>query len=123
MFVMHVLKRRSLIFVLSDFIDTGYEDMLKAAANKHDLVIIHVNDQQELSLPSMGIVPILDPERNKITWVNTSAKGFRKLLHDFNENKAIDLKTQCKKWRADYVSVKAGEDYVPSLVKLFNTRN
>jgi uncharacterized protein (DUF58 family) len=97
--------------------------MLKAAANKHDLVIIHVNDQQELSLPSMGIVPILDPERNKITWVNTSAKGFRKLLHDFNENKAIDLKTQCKKWRADYVSVKAGEDYVPSLVKLFNTRN
>jgi hypothetical protein len=123
MFVMQILKRRSLIFVLSDFIDTGYEDMLKAAANKHDLVIIHINDQQELSLPSMGIVPILDPERNKITWVNTSTKSFRKLLHDFNEKKGLELNKLCKKWRADYISVKAGEDYVPSLIKLFNTRN
>lgn len=122
-FLMQVLKRKSLIFVLSDFIDSGYEDVLKAAANKHDLVIIHINDRQELQLPAMGIIPIYDPERNKTTWVNTSSKSFKKLLHEANEQKGAVLKKLCKQWRADYISIKAGEDFVPSLIQLFNTRN
>jgi uncharacterized protein (DUF58 family) len=122
MFLLQVLKRRSLIFVLSDFIDEGYEDYLKAVANKHDLVVIHFNDKQETHLPSLGIIPIYDPERNKTTWVNTSAKSFKKLLQEETENKRNRLKKCCKQWRADYLSVQSGENYVPALVKLFNTR-
>jgi len=122
LFLSQVLKRRSLIFILSDFIDSGFEDFLKATANKHDLVVIQINDKQELKLPSMGILPIYDPEFNRTTWVNTSSKSFKKLLLEETEKKGVRLKTLCKQWRADYISVQAGEDFVPALIKLFNTR-
>ncbi len=122
LFLSQVLKRRSLIFILSDFIDNGFEDFLKATANKHDLVVIQINDKQELKLPSMGIIPIFDPERNKTTWVNTSSKSFKQLLWEETENKGSRLKKWCKQWSADYISIQAGEDFVPALIKLFNTR-
>ncbi|MFM6948411.1 MAG: DUF58 domain-containing protein [Aquirufa sp.] len=122
MFLSNVLKRRSLIFILSDFIDNGYEDFLKATANKHDLVVIQINDKQELKLPSMGIIPIFDPERNRTTWMNTSSKSFKQLLQEETEIKGNRLKKLCKQWSADYISIQAGEDFVPTLIKLFNTR-
>lgn len=122
LFLSQVLKRRSLIFILSDFIDNGFEDFLKATANKHDLVVIQINDKQELKLPSMGIIPIFDPERNRTTWVNTSSKSFKQLLWEETENKGSRLKKWCKQWSADYISIQAGEDFVPALIKLFNTR-
>lgn len=122
LFLSQVVKRRSLVFVLSDFIDNGFEDFLKATANKHDLVVIQINDKQELKLPSMGIIPIFDPERNRTTWVNTSSKSFKQLLLEETENKGNRLKKLCKQWSADYISIQAGEDFVPTLIKLFNTR-
>ena len=121
-FLSNVLKRRSLIFILSDFIDNGFEDFLKATANKHDLVVIQINDKQELKLPSMGIIPIFDPETNRTTWVNTSSKSFKQLLQEETEIKSNRLKKLCKQWSADYITIQAGEDFVPSLIKLFNTR-
>jgi hypothetical protein len=110
------------LFVLSDFIDEGYEDLLRAAALKHDLVVLHTLDQQEIQLPSMGIIPIYDPERKRTTWVNTSTRGFKNLLQQQVKNRGVELKEMCKKWHADYVELRSGEDFVPALVKLFNAR-
>jgi sialic acid synthase SpsE len=75
----------------------------------------------ESALPKMGIIPVYDPERKQTTWVNTSASSFREQLHD-NAKEYAALKNQCKQWQADYVSIPAGEDFVPALVKLFNVR-
>ena len=121
-FALQTLKRKSLLFVLSDFIDEGYEDLLRAAALKHDLVVLHTLDQQEIQLPTMGIIPIYDPERKRTTWVNTSTRGFKQLLQQQVKNRGGELKEMCKKWHADYVELRSGEDFVPALVKLFNAR-
>jgi uncharacterized protein (DUF58 family) len=121
-FALQTLKRKSLLFVLSDFIDEGYEDLLRAAALKHDLVVLHALDKQEIQLPSMGIIPIYDPERKRTTWVNTSARSFKNLLQQQVKNRGGELKEMCKKWHADYVELHSGEDFVPALVKLFNAR-
>jgi uncharacterized protein (DUF58 family) len=120
-FTLQALKRKSLVFVLSDFIDDNYQDLLRALGQKHDLVVVHIQHSIEHELPKMGIVPVYDPERKQTTWVNTSARAFREQLDD-NFNGYAELKTLCKQWHADYVRIQAGEDYVPALVKLFNVR-
>ena len=120
-FTLQALKRKSLVFVLSDFIDENYEDLLRALAQKHDLVVVHLQDKLETALPKMGIIPVYDPERKQTTWMNNSASTFRELLKA-NSSDYTQLKNQCKQWQADYVAIPAGEDFVPALVKLFNVR-
>ena len=121
-FTLQVLKRKSLIFVLSDFIDSDYHDLLRAMSKKHDLVIIQIHSDIELKLPAMGIIPIYDPEKRKTTWVNTSTKSFKTLLaHEIHAN-SQNLNDLCKQWEANYIQIKAGSDFVPSLIKLFRIR-
>ena len=121
-FTLQVLKRKSLIFVISDFIDEDYHDLLRAMSKKHDLVIIQINSELELKLPAMGIIPIYDPEKRKTTWVNTSTKSFKALLTQEIHTNAQDLNDLCKQWQANYIQIKAGGDFVPSLIKLFRIR-
>ncbi|NHC48196.1 DUF58 domain-containing protein [Cytophagaceae bacterium 50A-KIRBA] len=121
-FTLQVLKRRSLIFVISDFIDENYQDLLRAMSQMHDLVVIQIVDKQEIKLPSLGIIPIFDPERKRTTWVNTSSAFFKNLQKEQGSHRAEELKKLCKQWQADYISIRAGEDFVPTLVKMFTAR-
>jgi uncharacterized protein (DUF58 family) len=121
-FTLQILKRKSLIFVLSDFIDSDYHDLLRAMSKKHDLVIIQIQSDLELRLPSMGIIPIYDPEKRKTTWVNTSLKSFKTLLAREIHTNSQNLNDLCKQWEANYIQIKAGGDFVPSLIKLFRIR-
>jgi uncharacterized protein (DUF58 family) len=121
-FTLQVLKRKSLIFVLSDFIDTDYHDLLRAMSKKHDLVLIQIHSEIELKLPAMGIIPIYDSEKRKTTWVNTSTKSFRNLLNHEIQANTQHLNELCKQWQSNYIQIKAGGDFVPSLIKLFRIR-
>ena len=120
-FTLQTLNRKSLVFVLSDFLDEGYDDLLKAIAKKHDLIVIQIHDQQEIDMPNFGIIPVYDPETRMTTYVNTSSKSFKLLLTE-NASRLQVLKQQCKKWQADYISIQTGKDFVPALVKLFRVR-
>jgi uncharacterized protein (DUF58 family) len=120
-FALQTLNRKSLLFVLSDFLDEGYEDLLKAAAKKHDLIVIQLHDASEVDMPNFGIIPIFDPESNTTTYVNTASKSFKSLLNAHNSRLA-KLKQHCKEWQADYVSIQSGKDFIPALVKLFRVR-
>jgi hypothetical protein len=91
-------------------------------SKKHDLVIIQINSNIELKLPAMGIIPIYDPEKRKTTWVNTSTKSFKTFLTDEIQTNSQNLNDQCKQWKANYMQIKAGDDFVPSLIKLFRIR-
>ncbi len=122
-YLMGVLKRRSVVFVVSDFVDEGYEDHLKALARKHDLVVIHMKDRLETDLPMLGIVPLRDKETGKIRWVNTSGSTFRNKYKENNIDQSEFLKDICKRNQADYVLVDTQEDFVPALMKLFKIRN
>lgn len=117
-----VLKRRSLVFLISDFIDSGYEHNLKALARKHDLIVIHVHDQRETNLPQLGIIPIYDAERQARVWVNTSSSRYRSGMWERFQQRRNMLERLCRQNRADYLSLDAGEDYVPALIRLFRVR-
>ncbi|KAB7727130.1 DUF58 domain-containing protein [Rudanella paleaurantiibacter] len=122
LFTLNVLKRRSVVILLSDFIDTQYEQSLKALARKHDLVVIHFYDQREVNLPPLGIIPVYDAETGRTNWVNTSSRAFRAgLQNTFNDNRAR-LERLCKQYKANYLALDTHDDYVPKLVDLFRVR-
>ena len=122
-YTLNLVKRRSVIILISDFIDNDYWKNLKALAKKHDLVIIHLFDDRESKLPSLGIVPLLDKESGKTHWINTSSPVFRqKLLKTFDHNQS-ELRQFCKKHQVNYLSINTRESYVPMLIRLFKLRN
>ncbi len=121
-FTLNILKRKSVVILISDFLDSNYEHSLKALARKHDLVVLHVFDKREVNLPSLGIIPIFDKETGSVQWINTSSNAFKNgLLHNFEDNQS-KLKKLCVQNRANYLAIEAGADYVPSLIQLFRVR-
>lgn len=122
-FSLNAIKRRSVIILLSDFIDDNYEHNLKALARRHDLVVIHISDKRETRLPKLGIIPIEDKESKKTLWVNTSFGDFRKKISDRLEERKDMLAKFSRKHQINFISLDTEEDYVPKLLKLFKIRN
>lgn len=122
-FALNTVRRRSVIILISDFIDDNYQDNLKALARKHDLVIIHLSDSRETRLPKLGIVPVLDKESGKTLWVNTSFGNFRQHMGERLTQRQTELAHFCRKHQINFLTLDTGEDYVPKLLRLFKVRN
>lgn len=123
LYALNLIKRKSVVILISDFIDEGYEHNLRALASQHDLVVIHISDLRETQLPRLGIVPLLDKESKKTIWTNTSSPAFRGELKNMFEGNQGRLEQFCRKHQANYVNIFTDEDYVPKLIKLFRVRN
>ncbi|MCS7005644.1 MAG: DUF58 domain-containing protein [Cytophagales bacterium] len=121
--LLNILKRRSLVIVISDFVDSNYEKHLKAVAHLHDLIVIHVYDKREAEFPDLGIVPLWDVESKKTIWVNTSSRLFRIKRNRFHTTNVAHILEICRKNEANYVNISTQEDYVPKLIRLFKVRN
>lgn len=122
-FTLQMLKRKSIVILVSDFIDEGFDKNLKALAKKHDLVVVHLADKRETQFPNLGIVPLLDQETNKTVWFNTSSRAFKKKMEQTYNQKSNEVEELCRKQNANYLRVQTDEDYIPSIVKLFQVRN
>jgi uncharacterized protein (DUF58 family) len=120
---MEIIKRRSIILLISDFIDVNYEKELGMLAKRHDLIVIQLLDIREQKIPPLGIVPVLDKESGKTVWINTSGDEFQKhLFSQYAENQEKVARI-CQKYQANYLAIQTNEDYVPQLVNLFRLRN
>jgi uncharacterized protein (DUF58 family) len=122
-FALNTIKRRSVIILISDFIDEGYFQNLKSLARRHDLVVIHISDKRETRLPKLGIIPALDKETNKTIWINTSFGGFRESVTKTYHERKSELQKFSGKHQINFLSLDTDEDYVPQLLKLFKVRN
>jgi uncharacterized protein (DUF58 family) len=122
-FALNAIKRRSVIIMISDFIDEGFYPNLKSLARKHDLVIIQIHDARETALPKLGIIPVLDKESNQTIWINTSFGDFRERLVTHHTQRVEELGQFCKKHQINFLRVDTREDYVPKLLRLFKVRN
>lgn len=122
-YALNLIKRRSIVILVSDFLDEGYEDSLKSLARKHDLIVIHLVHPKETRLPKLGLVPIFDKETYTQQWVNTSSASFQKGFKARISLNQEDLENFCRKYHANYLQVQTDQDFVPQLVKLFKIRN
>lgn len=121
-YTLGLMKKRSIIILISDFIDEGYIENLKLMCNKHDVVAIQLAELREMRFPMLGIIPVFDKETKRTVWMNTSSFSFRKKINaSFIENRK-KLQETCKRNKASYLQVLTHEDFVPKLVKLFRHR-
>lgn len=122
-FALNIIKRRSVVILISDFIDEGYFHNLRSLARRHDLVVIQVSDKRETRLPRLGIIPIIDKESRRTLWINTSFGDFReKVIRRYHDRKS-ELELFSRKHQINFVAIDTEEDYVPKLLKVFKLRN
>ena len=126
-FLTNVLKKRSTAFVLSDFMDTRegkarFEDAMKIASGKHDLVGIRVWDRREAEMPDVGIVELCDAETGERIWTDTSSRRVREHYAEAWKRDDELIGKTLMRCRVDSVKIATGEDYVSSLMQLFKRR-
>lgn len=120
----NAIKRRSIAFLISDFIDpTLKEDALRIANKKHDLVGIQVYDPRETELPDAGLIKVIDAETGEQKWIDTSSAAVRENYSKHWYNSQQKLKNIFSKSGVDTVSISTKEDYVPQLINLFKKRH
>jgi uncharacterized protein (DUF58 family) len=118
-FLSSVMKKKTIVFLLSDFMDDDYEQTLKIAGRKHDVTGIKIYDKHDEEIPNLGIVPMLDAETGKTQLVNTSSKSIR---NNYKTN-ALRLNDYYKKTfsrsGAGTITTRVDEDYVKKLLGYF----
>ncbi len=119
----NVVKKRSICFVLSDFMTRNYEAPLRIASRRHDVVGVHIFDPREQEIPNIGLVRAKDAETGEMTWLDTSSKHLRdRHTGWFNENFSY-FKSTFAKSGTDFVSIRTDENYVTSLLNFFKKRS
>ena len=126
-YLTNVLKKRCTAFVLSDFMEPEedrkrFEDALKIASGKHDIVGIRVYDRRDAELPDVGIMEVQDAETGRKMWIDTSLAALRDHYRGEWERLSRETASVLNRSRVDNVSVATDEDYVKALIKLFNRR-
>lgn len=116
------IKKRSIVFLLSDFIDEGYDKILKAAGKKHDLIGVVINDEREISIPKMGLVKFADAETGQERWIDTSSSKVQERIKEYRNQITAMRKNLFASGRIDNIEVKTGEDYVKPLIRFFKMR-
>jgi len=116
-------RQKSIAFVLSDFLDANYEDALRIAAKKHDVIGIKIYDRMDMELPSAGLLQVKDAESGTTKWIDSS-NSFVRYSYEQEFFRVTEYAVQhFKKAGCDLLHVKTGEDYVRVLQRFFLSRN
>jgi uncharacterized protein (DUF58 family) len=118
----NMIKKRCTAFLISDFIDDKFEDALKIACRKHDLVAIRLYDERELELPKVGLIKMQDSETGKTVWVDSSSEDFRKYFMSEARKQEELLLNTFRKNGIDHTSIATHQNYVKPLIDLFKRR-
>ena len=121
-FLFGILKKKAIVFLLSDFMDDSYEKTLRIAAKKHDLTGIRVYDKREVEMPNIGLVPMLDSETQKTKWINTASKSVRNQYQKSHKEHVESFETLFRKNGAGTLHCSLEESYVKKLLSYFKAR-
>jgi len=121
-FLSSVIKKRSIVFTLSDFQDEAYDKNLKIASSKHDLTAIRIIDPAEEQLPDIGFVQLQNPETGTMGWVDTSSSIVRATYEKDYQNFAAKFKSYCTHSGTDYLDLRVDLSYTKQLLEFFKRR-
>ena len=118
-FLSNVMKKKAIVFMLSDFMTEGYENTLKIVGNKHDITGIRVYDKHDEEIPNLGMVPMFDAESHQVQLINTSSKRIRKNYKANALRLADYYYSSFKKSGAGTIDTRVDESYVKKLLGYF----
>ena len=121
-FLTNVIRKRCTAFVLSDFYSPDFEDSIKLANKKHDIVALRVADPRELSLPDVGLMKVKDAETVESFWVDSSDKALRKSFEIQAKKHEDQLKTTFSRAGVDTALLRTDQSYIQPLSNLFKKR-
>lgn len=121
-FFMKSIRKKSLVIIISDFIDENYQKSLKSLSNSHDVICLHIYDDYETKIPALGIIEVEEKENNYKKWVNTSSKTFKEKTRDLFINSSIEMKKNMNSLGINYLRINSRENYIKNLIKLFKYR-
>ncbi len=121
-FLGRVQKRRAVVFLLTDFLDSGWERMIQLNARRHDLVSLTLQDPWEMDLPNLGLLQVHDAETGSMTVLPTRNRRFRRAYHLQALERRQNLEQFFKKNGLDYLHINTGDSYVEPLISFFRRR-
>ena len=121
-FLSSVMKKKAIVFLISDFMCANYKRNLKIVAGKHDITGIRIYDKNEVKIPNLGTVQMVDQETGKSFLVNTSLKSVREKYARHQRNQIDYFQDNFKKSGAGYLDCRTDESYVKKLLGYFKQR-
>jgi uncharacterized protein (DUF58 family) len=121
-FLISTHRKRTLCFIISDFIQDSYSDILNTASRKHDLIPIKIVDTLEKMLPSSGLIPVYDAEQNIFKWLDTGSLENQKNWEKYFESYRHYYQQTLKKSGITGLELQNGSDYLPVLLNFFKNR-
>jgi uncharacterized protein (DUF58 family) len=121
-FLTNAIKKRCITFVISDFIDKNFDQALRIASRKHDIVAVRTYDQRETEMPMVGLIKVLNKETGRTMWVDTNDPGLRSNFSSHWAKHDHYLSQLFKRLGIDSATIPTGDDYVKPLVNLFKVR-
>jgi uncharacterized protein (DUF58 family) len=117
-----VIKRKSVVFLISDFLSEDFYKPLQIANNKHDLIAIKITDPREMSFDNVGLIELEDAETGEVFMIDTASKQFRR---EFSARATEDMLTMKKSFQLinlDFINVRTDQSYIVPLINFFKMR-
>ncbi|QDT04335.1 hypothetical protein K227x_27250 [Rubripirellula lacrimiformis] len=115
-------SRRSVVFLISDFQDEGFERTLRVTRRKHDVVPIQIVDRHEVTMPNVGLIRLRDPESGKTVSIDSSSRRHRRAYAELMAARQASTDAMFRKMRMEPIRIFTGEDYVEPLQRFFRRR-
>lgn len=117
-----VVKRNAIVFLVSDCLDTGFENSLRLTAKKHDLTIIRLSDPAEEELPDLGLITFRDPETGEVSVINTGSRRLREQWRKYRRDQSEYLADLVRRAGVDLVEISTHGPVVEPLTRFFDVR-
>ena len=117
-----VIKRKSVVFLISDFLSEGFYKPLQIANNKHDVIAVKITDPRETSFDNVGLIELEDAETGEVLMVDTGSKAFRREFAARAEEDTLNLKKGFQLINLDFINIRTDRSYIVPLINFFRAR-
>jgi len=121
-YIGRVTNKKSVLFLVSDFIGEGYENKIRVLSKRHDLIAVSITDPREISMPDCGLVQLEDAETGEMLLIDTGSAAFRKKYQMLGMQRLEELRKLFRSMDVDHIEVTTGSDYLFDLIRFFKMR-
>lgn len=118
----NTVKKKSIAFLISDFMDNGFEKILKIVGRKHDLIGIVLDDRREKEIPALGLIKFVDAETGQERWIDTASQSVRQRINMNRLEREKKRKSLFISSGLDSIEISTGSNYIQPLVQFFKRR-
>jgi len=122
-YIAKVVRKRATVFLVSDFIETGFQKPLSLLNKRHDVIAVPVRDRVEVAMPAVGLIEVQDAETGQIMLVDTSSRRFRTRYGEHSSRRFNELKNTLRSANVDLIPIATDKPYINDLIQFFHMRH